>query len=74
MVDDSKETVFSTHNRADTHERTEDVTHTQDLHKFNPDKNPTPSRISRHKVLPVTKRLFATDSLWKREKTFSSKE
>ena len=65
-MDDS--ILFSRHNRTDPHMKTERLwQHAQDLQILNPDSVSELRRGRRNKFLPLTKKLFATDTNKERE-------
>jgi hypothetical protein len=53
MVDDSKETASSTHNRTDTHTNLQRLQQeAKGLHRFKPDKNPSTEKKSAESPTP----------------------
>lgn len=64
----SKETESSRHSRSDAHKNSQRLWQdTQNLHILKSNKNPSTERGSRHKVPPLTKRLFAIGNCWERK-------
>jgi hypothetical protein len=73
MVSDFKKTVPSRHSRINAHMNSLRLWEsTQDL--FRPNRKPSTQTGSRHKVLYLTKKLFAIDICWERGKPVFPKE
>ena len=66
----SKETASSRHNRTDTGKDSQRLWHhTQDLLRFKTHVFPTLRRESGQKATPLTKKLFAIDTCWKSDRS-----